>query len=91
MRGSAAVDAAFPVSALGDAIAPGILLAQAIGRIGNYFNQELYGRETTVPWGLEIFERVNSSASSINWQVSPTEKSFGSFTRRSSTKLCGTS
>ncbi len=50
-----------PVSALGDAIAPGILLAQAIGRIGNYFNQELYGRETTVPWGLEIFERVNSS------------------------------
>ncbi|MGC0364332.1 prolipoprotein diacylglyceryl transferase [Rhodococcus sp. 27YEA15] len=50
-----------PVAALGDAIAPGILLAQAIGRIGNYFNQELYGRETTVPWGLEIFERVNSS------------------------------
>ncbi|MFC7448944.1 prolipoprotein diacylglyceryl transferase [Rhodococcus daqingensis] len=50
-----------PLPALGDAVAPAILLAQAIGRIGNYFNQELYGRETTVPWGLEIFERVDSA------------------------------
>lgn len=50
-----------PVAALADAVAPGVLLAQAIGRFGNYFNQELYGRETTVPWGLEIFQRVNSS------------------------------
>lgn len=40
-----------------DAVAPGILLAQAIGRLGNYFNQELFGRETTMPWGLEIFYR----------------------------------
>ena len=46
-----------PLPAFGDAIAPGIVLAQAIGRIGNYFNQELYGRSTTMPWGLEIFER----------------------------------
>ncbi|MDY6811255.1 MAG: prolipoprotein diacylglyceryl transferase, partial [Actinomycetota bacterium] len=45
----------------GDALAPAILLAQAIGRLGNYFNQELYGRETTVPWGLEIYERVDSA------------------------------
>jgi prolipoprotein diacylglyceryl transferase len=37
-----------------DAIAPGILLAQAIGRWGNYFNQELFGAPTTVPWALEI-------------------------------------
>ncbi len=37
-----------------DAIAPGILLAQAIGRWGNYFNQELFGLPTTLPWGLEI-------------------------------------
>ncbi|MFM1993150.1 MAG: hypothetical protein RL600_978 [Actinomycetota bacterium] len=37
-----------------DAVAPGILLAQAIGRWGNYFNQELFGFETTLPWGLEI-------------------------------------
>ncbi|ORM33856.1 prolipoprotein diacylglyceryl transferase [Williamsia sp. 1135] len=45
----------------GDAIAPGILLAQAIGRLGNYFNQELYGDRTDLPWGLEIFERSDSS------------------------------
>jgi len=37
-----------------DAIAPGLVLAQAIGRWGNYFNQELFGRPTTLPWGLEI-------------------------------------
>ena len=46
-----------PLPAFGDAIAPGIVLAQAIGRVGNYFNQELYGRDTTLPWGLEIFDR----------------------------------
>jgi prolipoprotein diacylglyceryl transferase len=50
-----------PLPAFGDAIAPGIVLAQAIGRLGNYFNQELYGRETTVPWGMEIFYRRDSS------------------------------
>jgi prolipoprotein diacylglyceryl transferase len=50
-----------PLPAFGDAVAPGILLAQAIGRIGNYFNQELYGRETTLPWGLEIYERVDAN------------------------------
>ena len=37
-----------------DAIAPGIALAQALGRLGNYFNQELFGSPTTLPWGLEI-------------------------------------
>ena len=37
-----------------DAVAPGILLAQGIGRLGNYFNQELFGLPTTLPWGLEI-------------------------------------
>ena len=37
-----------------DALAPGLLLAQAIGRFGNWFNQELFGLPTDVPWGLEI-------------------------------------
>lgn len=37
-----------------DALAPGLLLAQAIGRFGNWFNQELYGLPTDLPWGLEI-------------------------------------
>jgi prolipoprotein diacylglyceryl transferase len=37
-----------------DAVAPGLLLAQGIGRLGNYFNQELFGKPTSLPWGLEI-------------------------------------
>ncbi|TFD81583.1 prolipoprotein diacylglyceryl transferase [Cryobacterium fucosi] len=37
-----------------DAVAPGMLLAQVFGRIGNYFNQELFGTPTTLPWGLQI-------------------------------------
>lgn len=37
-----------------DAAAPGLLLAQAIGRLGNWWNQELYGKPTKLPWGLEI-------------------------------------
>lgn len=37
-----------------DAVAPGVAFAQAIGRIGNYFNQELFGAPTTLPWGLVI-------------------------------------
>jgi prolipoprotein diacylglyceryl transferase len=37
-----------------DAVAPGLLLAQGIGRWGNYFNQELYGKATSLPWGLKI-------------------------------------
>jgi prolipoprotein diacylglyceryl transferase len=37
-----------------DAVAPGLLLAQGIGRFGNWFNQELYGKPTDLPWGLKI-------------------------------------
>ena len=37
-----------------DAIAPALLVAQAVGRLGNYFNQELFGRPTSLPWGLQI-------------------------------------
>ena len=37
-----------------DSLAPGVIIAQAIGRIGNYFNQEVFGKPTELPWGLEI-------------------------------------
>ncbi|MFF2376906.1 prolipoprotein diacylglyceryl transferase [Streptomyces xiamenensis] len=43
-----------PLPAFADAVAPGIAFAQAIGRWGNWFNQELYGKPTDLPWALEI-------------------------------------
>lgn len=43
-----------------DALVPGLLLAQAVGRFGNWFNHELFGGPTTLPWGLEI-ESTNSA------------------------------
>ncbi|GII90373.1 prolipoprotein diacylglyceryl transferase 1 [Sinosporangium siamense] len=42
------------LTAMADAIAPGLAIAQAIGRWGNYFNQELFGGPTDLPWGIEI-------------------------------------
>jgi prolipoprotein diacylglyceryl transferase len=48
--------------AYADAIAPGIAIAQAIGRWGNWFNQELYGRPTDLPWALKITEAENRVA-----------------------------
>jgi prolipoprotein diacylglyceryl transferase len=43
-----------PLPAFADAVAPGIAVAQAIGRFGNYFNQELFGRPTNLPWAVRI-------------------------------------
>lgn len=50
-----------PLAPFADAVAPGLVLAQGIGRLGNWFNQELYGRETTVPWALDIYYRVDEA------------------------------
>ncbi len=47
-------------TAVADAIAPTLLLAQAFGRLGNYFNQELFGLPTDLPWGLQI-DRPNAA------------------------------
>ena len=57
------------------------MLAQAVGRFGNWFNQELYGRPTTLPWALEIDGSTAGPSCSTS---RPT-------TRRSSTRRCGTS
>ncbi|MEV1014964.1 prolipoprotein diacylglyceryl transferase [Micromonospora sp. NPDC049801] len=43
-----------PLGVVADALAPGLPLAQAVGRLGNWFNNELFGGRTTLPWGLEI-------------------------------------
>ncbi|MCK8680500.1 prolipoprotein diacylglyceryl transferase [Streptomyces lichenis] len=51
-----------PLPAYADAIAPGIALAQAIGRWGNWFNQELYGKPTDLPWALKISAGANREA-----------------------------
>lgn len=50
-----------PLGPFADAIAPGIILAQAIGRLGNWFNQEIYGRPTDLPWALDIYYRVDEN------------------------------
>ncbi|HUQ00161.1 MAG TPA: prolipoprotein diacylglyceryl transferase [Aeromicrobium sp.] len=46
--------AGVPFADVAGAVAPGLLVAQAVGRLGNYFNQELFGRPSTLPWALEI-------------------------------------
>ena len=46
--------AGYDASRFMDATAPGLLLAQGIGRIGNWWNQELFGKPTTLPWALKI-------------------------------------
>jgi prolipoprotein diacylglyceryl transferase len=45
-----------PLPAFADAVAPGLLVAQAIGRLGNWFNNELYGGPTNLPWRLKIYQ-----------------------------------
>jgi prolipoprotein diacylglyceryl transferase len=45
-----------PLPAFADAVAPGLLVAQAVGRLGNWFNNELYGGPTDLPWALRIYE-----------------------------------
>ena len=51
-----------PLRVFADALAPGLLIAEAIGRLGNWFNNELYGSPTDLPWGLTIHEFSNGRA-----------------------------
>ena len=48
--------AGIPLTLVADALAPGLPLAQGIGRLGNYFNNELYGSHTNLPWGLKVYD-----------------------------------
>jgi prolipoprotein diacylglyceryl transferase len=60
--------AGIPLSFFADAMAPGLAVAQAIGRWGNWFNNELYGRKTDLPWGLKIYEMVEGRAVILDGQ-----------------------
>lgn len=51
-----------PFLLVADAAAVGIPLAQAVGRLGNWFNNELYGSETSLPWGLEVYRMADGRA-----------------------------
>ncbi|MET0423308.1 MAG: prolipoprotein diacylglyceryl transferase [Actinoplanes sp.] len=50
-----------PFSVVADSLAPGLPVAQALGRLGNWFNNELYGKVTTLPWGLEVHDMDRSN------------------------------
>jgi prolipoprotein diacylglyceryl transferase len=54
-----------PLTVAADALAPGLPLAQAVGRLGNWFNNELYGGPTTLPWGLEVHKMTSAGRVSV--------------------------
>ena len=72
--------------AFADAAVPGVAFAQAIGRFGNWFNNELYGGPTTVPWGLQIHEWDQSAGPGRRSTRRATRWSTASSSRPSSTR-----
>jgi prolipoprotein diacylglyceryl transferase len=52
-------------SMFADAAAPGVAVAQAAGRIGNWFNNEIYGRRTDLPWGLRVHEWDSAAGQAV--------------------------
>jgi prolipoprotein diacylglyceryl transferase len=61
-----------------NAIAPGLLVAQAIGRIGNYFNQELFGKPSGLPWAVQISQsaRIGSGIPPVDTRFTTFQPSF---------------
>jgi prolipoprotein diacylglyceryl transferase len=66
------------VGAFMNAVAPALLVAQAIGRIGNYFNQELFGKPSSLPWAVQISyaARVNSGMPTADLKYTTFQPSF---------------
>ncbi len=92
-----------PLAPVADALAPGLIAAQAVGRLGNWFNQELFGSPTTLPWALEVYvrtpvgRRARTSTASTTANSPPTSSRHpprcsaapGTTTRRSCTSCSG--
>ena len=78
-----------PLGPFADAVAPTIILAQAIGRLGNWFNQELYGGPTDGPIILEIYRRVDEAGRNAPVRGARLGKLSRVCSRRSSTRWCG--
>ena len=60
------------VARLADCVAPGLLVAQGIGRFGNWWNQELFGKPTSLPWGLKIDPAHRPTGYEFNTTFHPT-------------------
>ncbi len=78
-----------PLRVVADSLAPGIVLAQGIGRMGNYFNQELFGSQTTLPWGLDVFLRTPGGVAGTAAQCGTGEFPTA-WIKADPTVLCGT-
>lgn len=69
-----------PLTVFADALAPGLPVAQAIGRLGNWFNNELYGAATSLPWGLKVYDYNLSTGKAVtDANGNPIELSGGPF------------
>ncbi|WP_111765911.1 prolipoprotein diacylglyceryl transferase [Nakamurella deserti] len=79
-----------PLGAYADSIAPGLVVAQAIGRLGNYWNQELFGSPTTVPWALEVFVRTPGGAAGVAPGAGAVCEYDTSWVKATPEILCGT-
>jgi prolipoprotein diacylglyceryl transferase len=69
-----------PLTFFADALAPGLPVAQAVGRIGNWFNNELYGGHTDLPWGLRVYDfNLSTGKASTDGAGNPIEVPGGPF------------
>jgi prolipoprotein diacylglyceryl transferase len=68
-----------PLTFFADALAPGLPVAQAIGRLGNWFNNELYGRPTSLPWGMTVYDYDLSAGKAVTRNGEPAELAGGPF------------
>ena len=83
-----------PLAVFADAVAPPLIVAQAIGRLGNYFNQELFGSHTSLPWALDVYLRTPGGVAGTAADVAACQASAPEFPtdyiKATPEVLCGT-